>query len=338
MVYLDGARAIGEVRFARATVGRQLVCTDGTFNNQHRIALDLTGLECRGDVLLNSTASTGRHFSASGQILLRDAHLTRDLNFSKARLYGGEGLDARGIQVGGCLAWAPDPPPEGHVNFSHAVISFLNDTAKSWPQGKYALTGLTYQSITYSELEQRKTWLRHTSAYSPQAYMHLARVYRLAGREEEAQKILVASQRDMRDKNRGHLPRHSRLWSWFLDKSVGYGYKLHRPFLLLLIVGIAGGFIYWGAQHANLIVATAPPHLSAAEPPEHGTPTFYPFPYSFQLLIPGLDLRETSNWLPDATKNGWGLFMMIFTWFMVIFGWVLATAVAAGVTRMFRQR
>jgi hypothetical protein len=29
---------------------------------------------------------------------------------------------------------------------------------------------------------------------------------------------------------------------------------------------------------------------------------------------------------------------MIFTWMMIVFGWVLATAVVAGVTRLFRQR
>jgi len=60
---LDNAfRAIGEVRFARATVGRQFVCTDGTFDNQHGTALDLTGVVCQGDVLVNSTGSEGRFF------------------------------------------------------------------------------------------------------------------------------------------------------------------------------------------------------------------------------------------------------------------------------------
>jgi hypothetical protein len=29
---------------------------------------------------------------------------------------------------------------------------------------------------------------------------------------------------------------------------------------------------------------------------------------------------------------------MVFTWLMIVFGWVLATAVVAGVTRLFRQR
>jgi hypothetical protein len=344
MVYLDhGFQAIGEVRFARATVGRQLICTDGTFDNPHGIALDLTGVVCPGDVLLNSTSSEDRVFRATGEILIRGAQITRDLDVTNARLHGGEGLDARGMQVGGCLTWTLDPPPEGHIKLSRAQISRLNDTAGSWPEGRYTLTGMTYQTVgdlrgDVLTLEQRKTWLRQTDVYSSDAYNQLAQVYRQAGQEPYAQEILIAGQRDLRDKRRGHLPRQSRAWNKFIDLFVGYGYKLHRPFVLLLIAGLAGGVIFLLAQHANLIVSTGGSHTSAMLAHPAAYPPFYPFPYSFQLLIPGLDLRETANWLPAAGKSGWGLALMIFTWLMIVFGWVLATAVVAGVTRLFRQR
>jgi hypothetical protein len=332
MVYLDkGFQAIGEVRFARATVGRQLVCTDGTFDREHGIALDLTGVVCPGDVLLNSTGSEGRNFRATGKILIRDARIARDLNVTNAGLHGAEGFDARGMRVGGSLTWTLDPPPEGPTNLSRAQISRLDDTAESWPKERYTLTGMTYQTVSdHLTLEQRKTWLRQTDAYSSDTYSQLAKVYRQAGREADAQKILIASQRDLRDKKRGHLPPRSRAWSWFIDRFVGYGYKLHRPFVILLIAGLAGAVIFWAAQHAHpsLMIASGTGRV----------PPFYPVPYSFQLLVPGLDLRETSNWLPDASRNGWGLALMVLTWLMIILGWVLATAVVAGVTRLFRQR
>ena len=339
MVYLDhGFQAIGEVRFARATVGRQLNCTDGTFDNQHGIALDLTGAVCQGDVLLKSTGSEGRVFRATGEIRIRDAQITRDLDVTNARLHGDEGLDARGMHVGGCLTWMLDPPPEGRIKLSRAQISRLNDTAGSWPEGRYTLTGMTYQTVgEHLTCEQRKTWLRQTDAYSSDAYNQLAQVYRQAGQETDAQEILIASQRDLRDKDRGRLPRRSRAWSWFIDRFVGYGYKLHRPFVILLVAGVLGGVIFLIAEHSNLIIATGQPNKSAMGPPV-AYPPFYPFAYSFQLLIPGLDLHETANWLPAAAKNGWGLALMILTWLMIVFGWVLATAVVAGVTRLFRQR
>lgn len=341
MVYLDcGFKAIGEVRFARATVGRQLICTDGTFDNQHGTALDLTGVVCQGDVLLNSTGSKGRTFRATGEIRIKDAQITRDLDFTNARLHGGEGLNARGMEIGGCLTWMLDPPPEGLVDMSRAQISRLDDTKGSWREGMYTLTGMTYRTVGDElALPQRKAWLLKTASYSPDAYRQLARVYRQAGQEADAQEILIASQRDMRRKSRGQLPWRSRAWSWFIDRFVGYGYKLHRPFVALLVAGLVGGVVFLIAQHFNLIVATGQPHhVSALEPPPPGNTPFYPFPYAFQLLIPGLDLREAAYWLPDAAKNGWGLFMMVFAWMLIVFGWVLATAVVAGITRLFRQR
>jgi hypothetical protein len=269
-----------------------------TFLLPRSAALDLTGVVCPGDVLLNSTQADGKVFRATGEVRLRDAQITRDLNFTNARLHGDDGVEARGLQVGGCLTWVLDPP-EGPIDFTGAQISRLKDTAESWPKGRYTLTGMVYQSTSGSTLtlEQRKTWLRQTSLYSPNAYQQLARVYRLTGQESHAQQILIASQRDMRDKTRGHLPWRSRVWSRFIDHFAGYGYKLHRPFVLLLLAGLAGGVIYLGAQHAGLIISTG----------KSPAPPFYPFPYSFQLLIPSLHLRETANWLPEAGKSGWGL-------------------------------
>jgi hypothetical protein len=234
--------------------------------------------------------------------------------------------------VGGHLTWKLDPPPEGPTDLSRAQISRLDDTAKSWPERRYTLTGMSYQTLgDHMTLEQRKDWLRHTDVYSPDAYQQLANVCRQAGREPDAQEILIASQRDLRHKDRGHLPRRSRAWNQFIDWSVGYGYKLHRPFVVLLIAGLAGGVIFTIANSVtkpDLIVRTGTGKV----------PPFYPFPYSFQLLIPGLDLRESANYLPNAGASGWGLALMILIWLMIIFGWVLATAVVAGVTRLFRQR
>jgi hypothetical protein len=312
-------------------VGRQLRCTDGTFDNQHGIALDLTGLVCPGDVLLNSTGSQGRGFRATGEIRVKNARITRDLDLAGATLHGDEGLDGRGMQVGGCLTWKPDPPPEGHIRLARAQVSRLDDASGTWPEGRYTLTGMTYQTVTDRlSLEQRKDWLRNTDVYTPDAYRQLAEVYRQAGQETDAQHVLIASQRDLRVKARGHLPWRSRAWNWFIDRSVGYGYKLHRPFVALLVTGVLGGVAFLLANDNGLIVQTG--KNSPAVPP------FYPFPYAFQLLIPGLDLRETANWIPNAGANGWGLFMMILTWLMIIFGWVLATAVIAGITRLFRER
>jgi hypothetical protein len=338
-VYLDrGFKATGGVRFARATVGRQLVCTEGVFSNQDGIALDLTGLITPGDVLANDG------FRAAGEVRMRNADITRDLDFRDAQLHGGGGLDARGFRVGGRLIWKLDQPSEGLVNLSSGQVSLLDDTIRSWPEKKYVLAGLVYRTAMDDKneisVDQRLRWLSDTKDYNATAYQQLAEAYRLVGEEKAAETISIASMRDLR--KRGDLRRRSRLWNSFLDWTVGYGYRLHRPFLALLVLGVIGYFIYQAAQHADLMFSTQTQqggvHVSANANCPAGYPCFNPFVYSFQLLIPGLDLREATYWWPDSSKHPWGLPLTIYTWVMIVLGWVLATAVVAGITQLFRRR
>jgi hypothetical protein len=335
-VYLDrGFRAMGGVRFARATIGRQLVCTEGVFSNQHDTALDLTGLITPGDVLANG------NFRATGEVRMRNADITRDLNFRDAQLHGAEGLDARGIKVGGRLIWKLDQPPEGLVDLSSGQVSLLDDTIQSWPEGKYVLAGLSYRPAMDVQneitVDQRLAWLRNTKDYNASAYQQLADACRLIGREGTAEEVSIAGLRDLR--KRGKLGRRSRVWNWFLDWSAGYGYRLHRPFLALLVLGLLGALFYYLGEHAGLMFATQDPtHVSASAGCSAGYPCFNPLIYSFQLLIPGLDLREATYWWPDSGMHPWGLPLTIYTWVMIVLGWVLATAVVAGITQLFRRR
>jgi hypothetical protein len=333
-VYLDqDFRARGEVRFARATIGRQLVCTKGVFDNQHGAALDLTGLIAPGDVLANGG------FRATGEVRMRNADITRDLDFTSARLHGREGLDARGIKVGGCLTWKMDQSPEGLVDLSSGQISRLDDTMPSWRDGKYLLGGLNYRPTMDGgqevvTVDQRLDWLRKTRDYSGTAYQQLAQAYRLTGDESTAEKITIANLQDLR--KRGNLRRRALAWNKFLDLTVGYGYRLHRAFLALLVLGLLGALLYYLGEHAGLIYSTSGSLDAPACHP--GYPCFNPFVYSFQLLIPGLDLRQATYWLPNSGNHPWGPLLMLYTWLMIILGWVLATAVIAGIAQLFRRR
>jgi hypothetical protein len=337
MVYLDaGFRAEGRVRLARATIGRQLVCTDGVFDHQHGTALNLAGLVCPGDVLLKGGGSASNGFRTTGRVVLQGARITRDVDFTGAKLYGGEGLDARGMEVGGRLIWQLDEPPEGWVDLSFAHISRLDDTAKSWPKGKYRLAGVTFQSMSDDlDVDQRMVWLRQTEKYNADAYQQLADEYHLIGNEENARKIHIASQRDLR--RRGDLRRAAKIWSWFLGWSVGYGYRMHRPFLVVLALGLIGCGLYYLGEQAHLIYSTDGTH-TAAPACAPGYPCFNAFVYSFSTLIPFVDLRQSSYWLPEASKSPWGALLMVYTWLMIVIGWLAGTAIIAGVTRFFRTR
>jgi hypothetical protein len=128
----------------------------------------------------------------------------------------------------------------------------------------------------------------------------------------------------------------ARAWNKFLDLTVGYGYRLHRPFLALLVLGLLGALLYYLGEHAGLIYSTSGSLDAPACHP--GYPCFNPFVYSFQLLIPGLDLRQATYWLPNSGNHPWGPLLMLYTWLTIILGWVLATAIIAGITQLFRRR
>ncbi len=238
---------LGEVISGHDARVRALVCTTGVFDNQHGTALDLTGLITPGDVLANGG------FRATGEVRMRNAEITRDLDFSGAQLHGSEGLDARGIKVGGCLTWKMDQSPEGLINQSAGEISRIDDTMPSWRPERYVLAGLCYRptmnGVGEVTVDQRIDWLGKARHYAGTAYQELAQAYRLAGQAP---------------------PRRSP------SRTCG--------------------------TCANAATSGAGPG------------------------------RGTGSWTP------WGLLLMIYTWVMIIIGWVLATAVVAGITQMFRRR
>lgn len=365
-VYLDmDFRASGVVRFARATVGRQLVCTGGFFENEGHVALDLAGLVAAGDVLLNGSNEQDEPaghqqgaFYAIGKVILRGAKITRDLDLTDSSLGKVAELDARGVTVGGRLIWKMAVPIQGSVDLSRAEVGRLDDDSlANWPEYKYMLDGMTFRILDGTRARQGKSmsvedrirWLDHTSEYSQGAYRQLAESYRLTGDDASAEKILIACQRHQRTrgypkKNRSRgIEAERRLfskgWNWLLGFTVGYGYRLHRVFIYLLALWALGWLFYWLGSNADLIHLTQGNHPSAAQGCQVGYPCFYPFVYSLQMLIPGLDLREATYWIPNAGEESpWGTLLLIYTWVMIISGWIAATVVAAGLTRVFRRR
>lgn len=218
-------------------------------------------------------------------------------------------------------------------------MSLLDDTMRSWPKGKYVLAGLRYRpAVNGSDeisVDQRIYWLRNTKDYFGTAYQELVQAYRDDGSESSAEMIFIAGQRDMR--RRGNLRRSSRAWNRFLDLSVGYGYRLHRAFLTILILWVVSSVLYYQGEQAHVIFATGRAGVAAPACPV-GYPCFNPFVHSLQLLIPVINLGEASAWLPNANIKPWGTFLVAYTWLMITIGWVLGVALVPGLRIYFRRR
>jgi hypothetical protein len=118
-------------------------------------------------------------------------------------------------------------------------------------------------------------WLeRDPRGYAPQPYEQLAAVYRQAGRDEDARRVAIASQRRRRKDQ--HLP--GRLWGVLLDGLVGYGYRTWLAGLWLLGFLLVGWIIFARAY---------PIHMTPANQPGEPLPHFQPFVHALDTLLPG---------------------------------------------------
>ncbi|MEV0603229.1 hypothetical protein AB0I82_28605 [Streptomyces sp. NPDC050315] len=156
-------------------------------------------------------------------------------------------------------------------------------------------------------------WIQRSPGYSPRPYEQLASWYRNAGHDDDARRVLLAKQRH----RRRTLSPATRAWGHLLDVTVGYGYRPWLAGIWLLMLTLLG----------TLTFAT---HSPTPVKPGESAP-FQPLVYTLDLLIPigGLGQRTAWYW-PDDTIQ-WLAYLLI------AFGWVLTTAVIAGVTRALQK-
>ena len=63
---------------------------------------------------------------------------------------------------------------------------------------------------------------------------------------------------------------------------------------------------------------------------------FLPPIYVLDTLLPIVDLHQESNWVP-ARPRPWGEWYERLTWGLIAWGWILTTAVVAGIGSLWRK-
>lgn len=320
----DGFVARGQVRL----LGAQL--PGGLFmRGAHLLSPGPPGVVLALDNAVASTLDFSDGFTANGTVQLRGARVSGDLTFEGAVLNGppessGPSLAALQMQaVDFDLTLAR--PPSGPVDLRGAQVSSLHDNEHSWPN-VVELDGFGYGSVKAGEtgarhepvrqrdaVARRVAWIRRSPGYSPQPYEQLAGWYRTIGHDDDARRVLLAKQRDRR---RG-LSLPARAWGHLLDATVGYGYRPWLAGVWLLILTLLGALAF-------------DTHSPTPVKPGEGAP-FQPLVYTLDLLIPigGLGQRTAWYWSNDSLQ--WLAYLLI------SFGWVLTTAVIAGVTRSLQK-
>lgn len=264
-----------------------------------------------GDNLEATHVEFSAGFTARGTVRLRGARVSGVLSFDLARLSDDvRSLHLSHMQVDE-LILTPESI-EGEVNLSYSRVGVLLDRPGLYPDGVH-LNGLVYESLRGGwKVAERIEWVsRDPGGYRPQPYEQLAAWYRRIGHEPDARRVLLARQRARRRTLR--LP--GRVWGRLLDGVVGYGY---RPWLAAV----------WAAvllATGTVVFTVLPP--TQIDPDE--ARRFDAFVYTLDLLVPVTVFEQRGAWEPV----GWTRWLANV---LIVSGWILATALIAGATRVLR--
>lgn len=304
--YWRRAEIIGGARLTGARMGGGFFLYGATLHAPGKDALD------GGNMFVEDAMECSRGFSANGSIKLRGARVSGTLSFDQAvvRSPGRRAMQLSHMQVDELILTLVEVT--GEVTLVYSRVGVLLDGPRHWP-AELRLNGLTYQSLRGSEAADRLDWVnRDPRGFHAQPYEQLAAWYRGGGHEILARRTQLAKLRARRA-TQGWT---ARMWSRLLDLTVGYGYRPSQAalwFALLLAIGTA----VFTAEHPHSI-----------KPPDE-RPHFHAFAYTLDLLVPISAFGQRDAWDPA----GWTRWL---AYGLIGAGWLLASALIAGVTRVLR--
>lgn len=328
----SGCTAVGGVDLFGANVGGQLWLGAAQLTGQEGgCAWQAPLLKVDGGMYCNAG------FSATGGVNLFGASIGSTLEFDQASLINPGGVALRapgctvradatftrgfsaagaielaGAHIAGRLVLTDATFTDTVADLRRADIRVLAGSPSSWPDS-VRLGELTYTALEpFLPAREWLTWLRHDpDGYQPQPYEQLAASYRRVGHDEQARNVLLARQRQRRHRLR--LP--ARAWGHLQDAAVGYGYRPARAAAwLAVLLGITA--VYFTAS---------PPRAASPESAQ-----FQPVIYAFNTVVPLVNLVQQQTYVP----TGAGVWV---AWIVSLAGWVLATTVIAGITRILTR-
>ncbi|MGO9781001.1 MAG: hypothetical protein ACLPQY_14715 [Streptosporangiaceae bacterium] len=297
-----GFRSEGEVMLRGGRIDGQVLFSKASLVNLGGYALHASALTV-GDSLYLWDG-----FTADGEIVLRRARINGGVH---AVTIGSIIIDADAVTADSFLLRVGDPVGSA-ISLRQANVRQLRGKPDDWPS-RVSLDGLNYEKL--EELDPQRCaaewleWLRSDGGrYVPQPYEQLSAAYRRLGDDAGARQVQLAKQR-MR---RGTLKPAAKFWGYLQDWTVGYGYQPVRAVAWLLALLIVG----------TVVFSVSPPSpLKSGEAPH-----FNAFIYTLDLLLPIVSFGQRTAWNPAGAEQ-WLAFLFIAA------GWVLATSVAAGITR-----
>jgi hypothetical protein len=296
--------------------------------------------------------NNSRPFVAEGGVNLDGAQVARRVDLRGSQLGSLSpflvALDAGDVAADE-FTLTPAVPPAGRVVLRRAHCGTLTDNEAFWAaSGGIELEDFRYDALGKSipladdkALDHRIDLLsKAMRGYRPGPYDQLAHMLRAAGNEEHASTVALRKQQFRYEALAGGFKFFGpgvRLWSWLQRSMVGYGYRPVRAlgwlFTLLVLGSLWFGLgsddcVHWqSADQAHQIIANG--QRCVVNQQDTGL-QWNPVIYTADLLVPIVDFGNKSRWYMHGADN----------WVAAGFtasGWILATTVAAGVSRMLRR-
>jgi hypothetical protein len=378
----DGFDSRGGVNLFGATITNDLDCTGGRFHNAGGIALNVSAAKIDGSVILRDK------FHAEGLVAFSAAHIQQHLDCQGAS-FGGDtqnGLIGESMVVGRAFDWREVTTNAATIlNLAGAQVGQLADHKDSWPGLAHLdLDGFIYGTIVYGPVDAptRIGWLARQAPvpllpleqpeqsprpFRPQPYQQLAKVLREHGQEADAKQVLIAKEQERR--KHGGLRWDARCWNRFLGFTIAYGYQPERLLLGALFFVLLGWVLFAGGYRSGQIF---PAHAEAYTLATTGNvpafyPTFIPWLYSLDTLLPIINFGQKDYWRPLDPDTTWpvsqlssftpsseagscpffqavistgvtsGGFLRVYHWVHIGVGWLLVTLGVAGVTGLVRK-
>lgn len=307
--FIRDAKITGGVRLVGARMNGGLFMEGTALRNPGRLAMDAQNM------IVEDAAEFSRGFTALGTMRLRSARINGTLSFSRAVLDSGDparmALHASHIHADE-LILLPERRIEGRVSLSYSRINLIMDDPAVWPDELY-LNGLTYELLRGGGFRDRLDWVNRDKQFHLQPYEQLAAWYHGVGHDDLARKVQLAK---LRTRRRNLANPVGKAWGCLLDWTVGYGY---RPWL-------AFGWFAFLVTLGTVVFSVDRPH--PIRPPEE-RPDYHALVYTLDLLIP-IDTFGQQQAFDPTGWSRWVAYALIAT------GWILATALIAGVTRVLR--
>jgi hypothetical protein len=306
-LYGRGCEIDGGVRLTGARMTGGIWLENAVLRNPGRLAMDAQ------NIVVDDAAEFGRA-AVIGTLRLRSARINGILSFSRARLDAGApdrmALHGSHMQCDELVLW-PEQKIKGRVALSYSRINLIMDDPSIWPDLLW-LNGLTYETLRGGTFKDRLSWISRDGKFHGQPYEQLATYYHEIGHDDYARKVRLARLRA----RRRNLNPVGKAWNGLLDWTVGYGYRPWLAFAWFAAL-VALGTAVFSTDHPR-------PIKPAGERPD-----FHAFVYTIDLLIP----IDTFGQQQAFDPQGWSRWV---AYALIAAGWILATALIAGVTRVLR--